>query len=90
MASLAGWKNQRLLQAIDYLRRQRRRLAVKAKGLGQRLLHDPATIVTPETLLAWHRRLIAQKYEGRLSLFLLFHFGARWPGFSDCGQVACG
>jgi hypothetical protein len=22
-----------------------------------------ATIVTPETLLAWHRRLIAQKYE---------------------------
>jgi hypothetical protein len=23
-----------------------------------------ATIVTPETLLAWHRRLIAQKYDG--------------------------
>jgi hypothetical protein len=24
-----------------------------------------ATIVTPETLLAWHRRLITQKYDGR-------------------------
>ena len=23
-----------------------------------------ATIVTPEPLLAWHRRLIAQKYDG--------------------------
>jgi hypothetical protein len=23
-----------------------------------------ATIVTPDTLLAWHRRLIAQKYDG--------------------------
>ena len=43
---------------------QRRRLAVRAKGLGSKLLRDVATIVTPETLLAWHRRLIAQKYDG--------------------------
>jgi hypothetical protein len=41
---------------------QRRRLA--AKGLGRKLLAEVATIVTPETLLAWHRRLIAQKYDG--------------------------
>src|SRR2546429_1155844 len=34
---------------------QRRRLAVKAKELGRRLLAEVATIVTPETLLAWHR-----------------------------------
>jgi len=40
---------------------QRRRLAAKAKGLGRKLLREVATIVTPETLLAWHRRLIAQK-----------------------------
>src|SRR5437868_3465372 len=39
---------------------QRRRLAAKAKGLGRRLLAEVATIVTPETLLAWHRKLIAQ------------------------------
>jgi len=39
-------------------------LAAKAKGLGSKLLREVATIVTPETLLAWHRRLIAQKYDG--------------------------
>jgi hypothetical protein len=43
---------------------QRRRLAAKAKELGSKLLREVATIVTPETLLAWHRRLIAQKYDG--------------------------
>jgi transposase InsO family protein len=43
---------------------QRRRLAAKAKGLGRKLLAEVATIVTPETLLRWHRRLIAQKYDG--------------------------
>jgi len=43
---------------------QRRRLAAKAKGLGRKLLAEVATIVTPETLLAWHRKLIAHKYDG--------------------------
>jgi transposase InsO family protein len=43
---------------------QRRRLAAKAKGLGRKILAEVATIVTPETLLAWHRKLIAQKYDG--------------------------
>ncbi len=50
---------------------QRRRLAAKAKGLGRRALAALATIVTPETLLAWHRKLIALKYDGT---------GARGPG----------
>src|SRR6516225_3655397 len=43
---------------------QRRQLAVQAKKLGWRMLQEVTTIVTPATLLAWHRRLIAQKYEG--------------------------
>jgi hypothetical protein len=43
---------------------QRHRLAAKAKGLGRKVLDEFATIVTPETLLTWHRRLIAQKYDG--------------------------
>ena len=36
---------------------QRRRLAVKAKILGRKMLSEVASIVTPETLLAWHRKL---------------------------------
>jgi transposase InsO family protein len=44
---------------------QRRRLAAKAKRLGRRMRAEVATIVTPETWLAWHRKLIAQKYDGR-------------------------
>ena len=43
---------------------QRRRLAARANKLGRRVLVQVATIVTPETLLAWHRRLIAKKYDG--------------------------
>ena len=43
---------------------QRRRLAAKARGLGRKVLAELATIVTPETLLRWHRQLIAQRYDG--------------------------
>ena len=43
---------------------QRRRLAAKAKKIGRKMLAQVATIVTPETLLAWHRKLIAEKYDG--------------------------
>jgi hypothetical protein len=44
---------------------QCRRLAARAKGLGRRVLAEVATIVTPETLLAWHRKLFAQKSDFR-------------------------
>ena len=54
---LGGWR-------MRFNDGQRRRLAAKAKGLGRRLLAEVATIVTPETLLAWHRKLIALKYDG--------------------------
>ena len=41
---------------------QRIRLAAKAKNLGRRALREIGTIVSPDTLLAWHRHLIAWKY----------------------------
>ena len=43
---------------------ERRRLAVRAKGLSRKLLAEIASLVTPDSLLAWHRKLIAQKYDG--------------------------
>ena len=42
--------------------KQRCRLAAKAKLLGRKILTQIATIVTPDTLLAWHRKLIAAKW----------------------------
>ena len=44
--------------------RQRVRLAAKAKDAGVDALRKIVPVVTPETLLRWHRRLIARKYDG--------------------------
>jgi len=43
---------------------QRRRLAVKGRVLGRRVLDELAGLVTPETVLRWYRDLIAKKYDG--------------------------
>ena len=43
---------------------QRRRLAVKGKALGRKVLMGIETLVTPETILRWYRQLIARKYDG--------------------------
>jgi len=42
-------------------------LAEIGKRLGLIALRDLATIVKPETILAWHRKLIAKKYDGSAS-----------------------
>jgi transposase InsO family protein len=43
---------------------ERRRLAALAHPLGRKRLHELAIIATPDTLLRWDKRLIAQKFDG--------------------------
>jgi hypothetical protein len=45
---------------------ERRRLAVRGYRLGRRGLRQVATIVTPDTILRWHRQLIAGKWTWRM------------------------
>jgi hypothetical protein len=53
-------KDQRIL--LD--NHQRGRLAIKAKRLTRKLLEETTVLFTPDTILGWYRRLIAQKYDG--------------------------
>jgi putative transposase len=43
---------------------ERRRLAALAHPLGRQRLKEVATISTPDTLLRWYKRLIAQQFDG--------------------------
>ena len=43
---------------------ERRRLAALAHPLGRQRLQEVATLATPDTLLRWYQRLIAQKFDG--------------------------
>ena len=42
---------------------QRRRLAVKGKILGRKRLQEVGTLFTPDTILRWHRMLVAKKWD---------------------------
>ncbi len=47
---------------IRFTDAERARLARTGKALGKKLLEKYAMIVTPETILRWHRQLIARKW----------------------------
>ena len=43
---------------------ERVRLAEIAKRLGRKAVKEVAQVAKPDTILAWYRRLIAQKFDG--------------------------
>jgi len=61
-------ENQVLREALGHKPKlndaQRRRLAAAAIKLGRNLLAQFGTLFSPDTLLGWHRKLIAAKYNG--------------------------
>jgi putative transposase len=49
-------------QRIQFADADRRRLAVRGYRLGRQVLRQIATIVTPDTILRWHRQLIVRTW----------------------------
>jgi putative transposase len=48
---------------IKFTDDERRRLAVLAKDLGKKAMADIGPIVTPETLMTWYDKLVAEKFD---------------------------
>jgi hypothetical protein len=44
--------------------RQRMRVAAKAKRLSRKMLEQCTELFTPDTIMRWYRKLIAEKYDG--------------------------
>src|ERR1700687_3936303 len=59
---------------------QRSTLAEIGKRLGRKALGQVACVAKPDMILAWYRRLVAQKFDG--SLIVLGLFGLAWGGFT--------
>jgi hypothetical protein len=57
------WRNQ-FEGRVQLTDDERCTLAEIGKKLGKQALEDVATIVKPDTILAWHRKLVAQKFDG--------------------------
>ena len=49
-------------QRLQFTDADRRRLAVRGHRLGRQVLRQIASVVTPDTILRWHRQLIVRKW----------------------------
>jgi hypothetical protein len=47
---------------LQFTHHDRRRLAVRGHRLGRRLLRQIGSVVTPDTIVRWHRQLIVEKW----------------------------
>jgi putative transposase len=52
--------------------RQRIKIAAKAKLLTRKMLDECTVLFTPDTVLRWYRKLIAEKYDGSVRSVKLF------------------
>ena len=50
---------------LDLNNSQRRKLAKAGKKLGRKGLKEYASLVTPDVILGWHRKLVALKYTAK-------------------------
>jgi hypothetical protein len=55
-----GKENKRILLTNS----QRMRVAAKAKRLSRKMLERCTELFTPDTIMRWHQKLIAEKYDG--------------------------
>jgi len=60
-----------------------RSLAEIGKRLGKQALEEIATIVKPETIVAWHRRWLRSVKEECLSYLILFGERALWQALTE-------
>ena len=49
-------------QRLQFTDHDRRRLAVRGHQVGRQVLRQIASVVTPDTILRWHRQLIVRKW----------------------------
>ena len=71
---------------IRFTDEQRRRLAVLGREIGRKALSEIGSIVTPDTILRWYRRLVARKYDGSKKRGP----GPAPPALKDPGARPCG
>jgi putative transposase len=55
---------QQLTGRVQLTDAERRSLAEIGKQLGKKALEEVASLVKPDTILAWHRTLVVQKFDG--------------------------
>jgi transposase InsO family protein len=56
-------KNKLEGKRIRFTDDERGRLAVKGKAMSRKVLREVGSIVTPDTILTWHRKLVAQQWD---------------------------